>query len=67
MTHMHIYHVLLLFWGGKELLFLWITLSLQKIFHEYLLASVPKIGSVADSHKSFSANEDIQICQIAKL
>ena len=64
MTHMHIYHVLLLFWGGKELLFLWITLSLQKIFHEYLLASVPKIGSVADSHKSFS---DIQICQIAKL
>ena len=29
--------------------------------HEYLLASVPKIGSVADSRKSFSANEDIQI------
>ena len=29
-----------------------------KVFHEYLLSSVPKIESVADSRKSFSGNEE---------
>ena len=50
-----IYCVLLLFCGEKVLLFLWITLSLQKIsvnicYRVYLIY----VGSVADDRKSFS-------------
>ena len=42
-------------------MFLWIALSMLTFFCKYLPSSVPKLGSVADNRKSFSANEGMQI------
>ena len=58
---------MLLFCAQEVSMFLWIALLLLTFFCKYFSSSVPKLGSVADSRKSFSANEDMQIRQAAKL